>query len=84
MASFKKATTTTKKPTTTTKKPIKIIKNTSGLGFNKGGTIHEDVAMDKKIVKKAVHKHEAALHPGKPMTKLKKGGVPTFNRSPKY
>ena len=25
--------------------------------------------------KKAVHKHEKAMHPGKPMTKLKKGGV---------
>jgi hypothetical protein len=23
----------------------------------------------------AVHKHEKKLHPGKPMTKLKKGGV---------
>jgi len=25
--------------------------------------------------KKAVHKHEKAMHPGKPMTKLAKGGV---------
>lgn len=25
--------------------------------------------------KQAVHKHEAALHPGKPKTKLAKGGV---------
>ena len=40
----------------------------------KGGAVHSDVAMDKKVVKKAVHKHEAAMHPGKPMTKLKKGG----------
>ncbi len=24
--------------------------------------------------KKAVHKHEQAMHPGKPMTKLAKGG----------
>jgi len=24
--------------------------------------------------KKAVHKHEKAMHPGKPMTKLRKGG----------
>ena len=30
--------------------------------------------LDKKVIKKAVHKHEAAMHPGKPMTKLKKGG----------
>jgi hypothetical protein len=29
------------------------------------------MAMD---IKKAVHKHERALHPGKPMTKLAKGG----------
>ena len=25
--------------------------------------------------KQAVHKHEAAMHPGKPKTKLAKGGV---------
>ena len=49
----------------------------------KGGEVHSDAAMDKKVISKAVHKHEAALHPGKPMTKLKKGGVPTFNRTPK-
>ena len=29
----------------------------------------------KADIKKAVHKHEKAMHPGKPMTKLKKGGV---------
>ena len=28
----------------------------------------------KKAVKTAVHKHEKAMHPGKPMTKLKEGG----------
>jgi hypothetical protein len=27
--------------------------------------------------KEAVHKHEAAMHPGKPKTKLAKGGVTT-------
>jgi len=27
-----------------------------------------------KDAKKAVHKHEKNMHPGKPMTKLKKGG----------
>jgi hypothetical protein len=53
------------------------------MGKKNGGEVHSDVAMDKKVIKKAVHKHEAALHPGKPMTKLKKGGVPTFNRTPK-
>lgn len=44
------------------------------MGKKKGGEVHSDVAMDKKVVKKAVHKHESAMHPGKPMTKLKKGG----------
>ena len=53
------------------------------MGKKKGGAVHSDVAMDKKMIKKAVHKHEASMHPGKPMTKLKKGGVPTFNRNPK-
>lgn len=28
----------------------------------------------KDEVKKAVHKHEKAMHPGKPMTKLRAGG----------
>lgn len=40
----------------------------------RGGAIHEDVAMDKNAIRQAVHKHEASMHPGKPMTKLKKGG----------
>lgn len=34
-----------------------------------------DMAADKKMVASAVHKHEKKLHPGKPMTKLRKGGV---------
>lgn len=33
-----------------------------------------DLKQDKKMVAGAVHKHEKALHPGKPMTKLKAGG----------
>jgi hypothetical protein len=37
---------------------------------------HSDVKMDKKVVKAAVHKHEKAKHPGKPLTKLKAGGMP--------
>ena len=37
---------------------------------------HMDKAKDKSVVKKAVHKHEANMHPGKPKTKLKKGGMP--------
>ncbi len=36
---------------------------------------HSDMAMDKKAVKTAVHKHEANMHPGKPKTKLAKGGM---------
>jgi len=39
-----------------------------------GKAEHEDVKMDKALIKKMVHKHEAAKHPGKPMTKLKRGG----------
>ena len=35
----------------------------------------KDLAQDKKMIAGAVHKHEKAMHPGKPMTKLKKGGV---------
>ena len=33
-----------------------------------------DMKQDKKMVAGAVHKHEKAMHPGKPMTKLKAGG----------
>jgi hypothetical protein len=35
----------------------------------------KDLKQDKKMIAGAVHKHEKKLHPGKPMTKLKKGGV---------
>ena len=35
----------------------------------------EDLAQDKKMIAGAVHKHEKKMHPGKPPTKLKKGGV---------
>jgi hypothetical protein len=37
----------------------------------------KDLAQDKKMVAGAVHKHEKKMHPGKPMTKLAKGGVTT-------
>lgn len=47
----------------------------SPMGMKSGGEAHEDVAMDKKMMSKAVHKHEGAMHPGKPLTKLKSGGV---------
>jgi hypothetical protein len=33
-----------------------------------------EMAADKKMISSAVHKHEKKLHPGKPMTKLAKGG----------
>jgi hypothetical protein len=33
-----------------------------------------DLKQDKKMVSAALHKHEKAMHPGKPMTKLRKGG----------
>ena len=35
---------------------------------------HEDVKMDKKMMQKAVNKHEGRLHKGSSMTKLAKGG----------
>jgi hypothetical protein len=34
----------------------------------------KDLKQDKKMVAGAVHKHEKAMHPGKPMTKLRAGG----------
>jgi hypothetical protein len=41
-------------------------------GYAAGG--RADEAEDKKMIKAAVHKHEEHDHPGKPLTKLKKGG----------
>lgn len=35
---------------------------------------HSDAAMDKPLIRNAVHKHESAMHPGKPKTKLAAGG----------
>jgi hypothetical protein len=53
--------------------------------YAKGGKAkHEDVKMDKAMMKSAVHKHEKAMHPGKPLTKLKKGGVPAYGAKPMY
>lgn len=47
-----------------------------GRKFAKGGDMkHEDVKMDKKMMQKAVNKHEGRLHKGATMTKLAKGGV---------
>jgi len=51
----------------------------------KGGVAkHKDVKMDKAMMSKAVHKHEKAMHPGKPLTKLRHGGVPSYGRKPMY
>jgi len=33
-----------------------------------------DLKQDKKMIASAVHKHERKDHPGKPLTKLAKGG----------
>ena len=52
--------------------------------YAKGGKVHSDVKMDKAMMKKAVHKHEKAMHPGKPLTKLKRGGLPVHQGSPMY
>ena len=60
--------------------PVKYVKefefpsSAGAKGYAKGGA-HEDVKMDKAMVKTAVHKHEGAMHPGKPMTKLARGGM---------
>ena len=43
--------------------------------YKRGGMAHEDVKMDKKMMQKAVNKHEGRLHKGQPMTKFAKGGV---------
>ena len=46
-----------------------------GRKFTKGGDMkHEDVKMDKKMMQKAVNKHEGRLHKGQAMTKLASGG----------
>lgn len=39
-----------------------------------GRVMHDDAKADKSMVAKGVHKHEAKMHPGKPMTKLNTGG----------
>jgi hypothetical protein len=39
----------------------------------------KDLKQDKKMIAGAVHKHEKKMHPGKPMTKLRKGGVTSLS-----
>ncbi len=41
-------------------------------GYAEGGKT--DIAQDKAMIRTAVHKHEKSMHPGKPMTKLARGG----------
>ena len=58
--------------------------NMKRYGMKKGGSAnHDDIAKDKPMVKMMIHKHEKSMHPGKPLTKLKKGGVPVHNRNAK-
>jgi len=48
-----------------------------GKTFNKGGAMkHEDIKMDKKVVKKAVGMHDKQQHGGKKtnLSKLARGG----------
>lgn len=40
----------------------------------------KDLAQDKKMIAGAVHKHEKNMHPGKAVTKLKKGGPTSLDR----
>ena len=47
-----------------------------GRKFSIGGDMKlSDVKMDKKMMQKAVNKHEGRLHKGAAMTKLSKGGM---------
>jgi hypothetical protein len=43
--------------------------------INTGPGPKESMMKKSMSPKAAVHKHEAAMHPGKPKTKLAKGGV---------
>ena len=61
--------------------PVKVAKEFNaadkGRKFARGGEMkHSDVAMDKKVVKKAVKMHDDQLHGGKKtdLKALKKGG----------
>lgn len=43
-----------------------------GKKYAEGGK--SDLKQDKAMISSAVHKHERGMHPGKPLTKLAKGG----------
>ena len=56
--------------------------------MKKGGKVEggkADMKQDKAMIKKAFKQHDSQEHPGGKgtMLKLKKGGVPAFNRTPK-
>jgi len=56
--------------------------------MKKGGKVEggkADTEQDKAMIKKAFKQHDSQEHPGGKgtMLKLKKGGVPAFNRTPK-
>ena len=58
-------------------------------GYYRGGKVAmaeggaADMKQDKALVKAAVHKHEKAMHAGKPLTKLAKGGaIPGARKMP--
>lgn len=53
-----------------TKATSKAAKLLARCGYAAGG----DVAQDRAMIARAVHAHEKHDHPGKPMTKLAKGG----------
>lgn len=50
-------------------------------GYKAGGSVKNDEAEDKRLVRMGVHKHESALHPGEPKTKLKDGGAASGEKS---
>lgn len=53
--------------------PIQMTAKPAGYSkYAKGGTVGTDAS---KMAKVDVHKHERKLHPGKPLTPLKKGGM---------
>ena len=54
------------------KKVRKVIKDS---GYSTGGQNHTMKRLAKEEALAAVHKHEKTEHPGKPLTKLKSGGV---------
>lgn len=45
-------------------------------GYARGGRANVDAAQDRALVRSAVHRHEKALHPGEPQTRLARGGSP--------